>query len=332
MPTEMHNVLFDSRRWEGFEFRDDDIVISTPPKCGTTWTQMLVALLIFDTPDLPSPLARLSPWLDMNTRSLAEVRAEVDAQTHRRFIKSHLPFDALPHDERVTYVCVGRDPRDVALSMAHHMSNIDFEVFMAQRIAAVGMEDVVDMKPEDVPVIADNEVDGFWNWVEGNGSGPSGLEAMVHHLRSFWQHRDDPNVVMLHYNDLHDDLVGQMTYLARRLGIERSAERIAELAPFARFDAMRSAAEKVAPNSDQGFWRSTTDFFHKGTTGQWRDVVGANEMPRYAARLNTLADAEFARWLHHGAIDASYTEAFKEWDASENGDLWDSAAADGTDD
>ncbi len=52
MPTIVHNMLLDSRRWDGFEFRADDIVISTPPKCGTTWTQMITALLIFDTADL----------------------------------------------------------------------------------------------------------------------------------------------------------------------------------------------------------------------------------------------------------------------------------------
>jgi aryl sulfotransferase len=41
------NMVWDSARWEGFELRPDDIVISTPPKCGTTWTQMICALLIF---------------------------------------------------------------------------------------------------------------------------------------------------------------------------------------------------------------------------------------------------------------------------------------------
>ena len=38
------NLVFDSARWEGFTFRGDDIVISTPAKCGTTWTQMICAL------------------------------------------------------------------------------------------------------------------------------------------------------------------------------------------------------------------------------------------------------------------------------------------------
>ena len=303
MPTELHNVLFDSRRWDGFEFRDDDIVISTPPKCGTTWTQMITALLIFDTVDLPGPLAHLSPWLDMNTRPLADVRAEIDAQTHRRFIKSHLPFDALPQDDRVTYICVGRDPRDVALSMAHHMSNIDFDIFMKQRIEAVGMEDLVDLKPEDMPVALATEVDEFWAWVEGREGDPTGLEGLVNHIRSFWNRRDENNVVMLHYGDLQADLEGQMAYLARRLGIERSPERIAEVAPAARFEEMRAAADRIAPNSDQGFWRSTSDFFHKGTSGQWRDVIGADEMPRYAARMRTLADQELDRWLHHGNLN-----------------------------
>jgi len=303
MPTVMHNVLFDSRRWDGFEFREDDIVISTPPKCGTTWMQMITALLIFDTADLPAPLARLSPWLDMNTRPLAEVLAELNAQTHRRFIKSHLPFDALPQDERVTYICVGRDPRDVALSMAHHMSNVDFEVFMAQRIAAVGMEDLQEMKPEDIPVIADNAKDGFWNWVEGNGTDVTGLQGMVEHIRSFWKQRNDPNVVMIHYADLEHDLVAQMALVAERLGVERPRERLEELAPAASFAAMRDAADRIAPNSDQGMWRSTTDFFHKGRSGQWRDVVGAAEMPRYAARLHSLVDPELERWLHHGSLD-----------------------------
>ncbi len=302
MPTELHNVLFDSRRWDGFEFRDGDIIISTPPKCGTTWTQMITALLIFDTVDLPAPLAHLSPWLDMNTRPLADVRAEIDAQTHRRFIKSHLPFDALPQDDRVTYICVGRDPRDVAVSMAHHMSNIDFEIFMAQRVAAVGTEDLGEI-PDTMPIVAEGPVEGFWQWVEGDGAGPSGLEAMVNHVRSFWNRRGDANVVMLHYGDMQADLEGQMSYLATRLGIDRSPERIAELAPHARFDEMRAAADRVAPNSDQGFWRSTTEFFHKGTSGQWRDVIGADEMPRYAARVRTLADQELDRWLHHGNLN-----------------------------
>jgi hypothetical protein len=34
----------DSARWDGFMFRPDDIVISTPAKCGATWMQTICAL------------------------------------------------------------------------------------------------------------------------------------------------------------------------------------------------------------------------------------------------------------------------------------------------
>ena len=95
--------LADSSRWDGFEFRAGDIVISTPSKCGTTWMQMICALLIFGDANLPRPLTELSPWLDIQTDTISNVFAALAAQRHRRFIKSHTPYDGLPHDDRVTY-------------------------------------------------------------------------------------------------------------------------------------------------------------------------------------------------------------------------------------
>src|SRR5207247_3619830 len=102
--------MYDSNRWDGFELRPGDVIISTPPKCGTTWTQMICALLVLQEPELPLPLDTLSPWIDMVTRARAEVFADLAAQTNRRFIKTHTPLDGIPNDPTVTYICVGRDP------------------------------------------------------------------------------------------------------------------------------------------------------------------------------------------------------------------------------
>ena len=44
---ELHNHHFDSTIWNDFAFRDDDIVIATYAKSGTTWTQQIVGQLIF---------------------------------------------------------------------------------------------------------------------------------------------------------------------------------------------------------------------------------------------------------------------------------------------
>ena len=305
------SVVADSARWDGFVFRADDVVISTPPKCGTTWMQTLCALLIFDTAELDQPLAEISPWLDMQLADRAEVVALLDAQTHRRFIKSHTPLDGLPYDERVTYICVGRDPRDVAVSSAHHMANLDLGRFLAAREAAVGLDDLPDFglaPPGAVPPPRDDGSPApvgpgsqLLDWIESNGEGsPMSLVGTVNHLRTFWEQRDSDNVALFHYGDLLADLEGELRRLATALDIEVSDERIGELAAEASFDAMKGRADRVAPNADIGLWHSNAEFFHRGSSGQWREVFGDEELRRYEERIAELAPSDLATWMHSG--------------------------------
>jgi aryl sulfotransferase len=96
LPVRYRSDEEDSARWIGFPFREGDIVISTRSKTGTTWVQMICALLIFQTPELPEPLGRLSPWLDHLITPREEAYARLDRQQHRRFIKTHTPLDGIP--------------------------------------------------------------------------------------------------------------------------------------------------------------------------------------------------------------------------------------------
>ena len=91
-----HNPIMESARWDDHAIRPDDIVIATYPKCGTTWTQRIIDLLVFQDP-APRPIMDVSVWLDARIFGTQEENlATLDAQTHRRFIKSHLPLDSLP--------------------------------------------------------------------------------------------------------------------------------------------------------------------------------------------------------------------------------------------
>jgi len=300
-----NTIVCDSSRWEGFAFREGDIVISTPPKCGTTWTQTICALLIFQTAELPKAIDVLSPWLDQTLRTRDSVFADLEAQDHRRFIKSHLPLDGLPWDDRVTYICVGRDPRDVALSWDNHMDNLNLEAFLALRDKAVGLEDLAELMPpallEPPP---EDPRDRFWQWINDETPIPmtvAGLRFLVHHISSFWQERERPNVVMLHFGDLKADLEGQMRSLAAQLGIDVPEERWEELVKAATFEEMKKRAVAAAPNATEPIWKDTIRFFNRGTNEQWRGLLDADDLRRYETIIKDLAEPELVEWLHRGS-------------------------------
>jgi aryl sulfotransferase len=254
---------------------------------------------VLDTADLPRPLTEISPWVDAVTHDIDATVAMLEAQRHRRFVKTHTPLDGLPFDERVTYICAGRDPRDVALSYAHSMANLDPGTF---RATADRASDHVPRRREPPPR---DPLERFWRWADGElqddqrGSGAT-LARLVHHVETFWRRRHEPQILLFHYRDLQVDLPGQMRRLADGLGIEVSDERLAELAAEATFDRMRARADELAPGVDAGLWRSNQAFFRSGTTGQWRELLDDAAVCRYQARLAQLAPADLANWLHTG--------------------------------
>jgi hypothetical protein len=297
------NFIWNRERWDGFDLRPDDIIISTAPKCGTTWMQMQCALLLFRTPELPASLATLSPWIDMNTRPVDEVHAALAAQTHRRFIKTHTPLGALPQDEHVTYLHVARDPRDAAMSWDNHLSNVDFDRLIEIRAAAVGLDDLADLGLDgEGPPPSDDPVERFWRWVEGDGvsEGLSSLEALVHHSRTFWAARDAPNVHLFHYAEQRADLPREMGRLAAALGVEPPTDALVDAACF---EHMKARADELVPNADTPFWQSNDQFFDKARAGDWRELIGDDGLPRYEAAVRAATDDDaLIAWLHQGPI------------------------------
>ena len=297
------SLIMDSRRWDGFEFRDDDIVISTPSKCGTTWMQMMCALLVFQDTALPGLLTRLSPWLDVQTETVDSVFAELDAQTHRRFIKTHTPLDGLPHDPRVTYLTVGRDPRDVALSWDNHFSNMNLDVVITRRVEVAGMDDFAELMPNGIPETPTDPIERFWAWMQSEGltdEDVSGLVGMINHLRTFWDSRDEDNVALFHYADMKADLDGEMRRLASVLNIDVDEARWDELVTAATFERMKDRAEELAPQVTHGFWNETSRFFNRGSSGQWQSFFDDDDVARYEARVHELAAPDFVEWVHAG--------------------------------
>jgi hypothetical protein len=291
-------TVADSRRWAGFEHRAGDIVISTPSKCGTTWTQMLVALLVFDGPELPDLLGVVSPWLENEFTPVDEICQRLMAQQHRRFIKTHTPLDGLDLDDRVHYVIVGRDPRDVFLSMQQHGANLDFERLMPVLMKNVGPEEM------ERRLAAEPRYETFAEAIElPAGDDPISVVPahVLGHLHGAWERRSQPNVTLLHYADLKADLPGEFARLAAATGFDYPTRRIGELAVFADFGHMRERAAELTPEAHHGAWRSKADFFRTARLGAWAEAFDRDVLLRYQERVTELfPDDEFLAWAHRG--------------------------------
>lgn len=297
--TRYHTSLEDSARWDGLQLRPDDIVISAPSKSGTTWTQMICALLIFQSADLPAPLTTLSPWLDMKIRPVEDVVEQLERQRHRRFIKTHTPLDGLPSRSGVTYLAVGRDPRDVSVSLHHQSENLDRG--MIRRLLGEPTPEQSAASPAE----RRGEREMFLAWIANDDSPFENLDSLrgVAWQQSVaWSRRHDPGVVLLHYSDLSRDLTGQMRRLARRLSITVPEQIWPTLVEAATFDRMRQRADDLVPNERQPIFKANAQFFRSGTSGQWRAWLTPDDAAKYDERLRALTTPELAHWLHHGFL------------------------------
>ncbi|MGC5011814.1 sulfotransferase domain-containing protein [Streptosporangium sp. DT93] len=282
----------DSARWDGFPFRRGDIVISTRSKSGTTWMQMICALLVFRTPVPPGPLVEISPWLDHLIVPKDEVYARLEAQRHRRFVKTHTPLDGIPVDERATYIVVARHPLDMAVSLYHQSGNLDRERI---RVLTNGPE------PSGPPRPRPPLREWLLRWVDRDVSPMEEMDSLpgvMAHLSDAWARRTrQPNVVLVHYDDLLGDLDGEMRGLARSLGVTVPEEEWPALVEAATFASMRSRAGELAPDH-AGVLKDAAAFFRRGTSGAGRESLSGDELRRYHERAARLAPPDLLDWLH----------------------------------
>lgn len=265
-------------RWDEFPFRSGDIVICTHPKSGTTWIQMICALLIFQTPSLPVNLQVLSPWLDEDDVPRSEIFAKLAAQKHRRIIKTHTSLAKIPAvaDPRVTYIVVARNPFDVAASWHSQQALLNPEQNKTVREKIPEMIDEMGAPPV-------------------MGRTPF-FDDVLEIVSVAWELRNDPNVILVHYEDLSADLAGEMRRLARRLDITVPEEKWPSLVRAATFKQMRADAEQLQPLADR--IKDPAAFFRRGSSGEGQDLVTPDDTARYHARAARVAPQELLEWLH----------------------------------
>ena len=297
----LRSRVFDSAGWDDFAFRSDDILTSTYPKCGTTWTQRIVGMLVFGSAD-PFPVQDLSPWPDFRVPPPGAMVQLAASQTHRRFLKSHLPFDALPVHEGVKFIHVARDGRDAAMSFFNHKSN-----YTPGAVARFEEISAGDPKFSGTPFsfVPSDPAQHFHDWLDGwedhQGDPRAGYFPFE---RSFWDARRDPNVLLVHFADLKADREGEMRRIARFLDIEIAEELWPDLVEAAGFDAMKKNSADLLPSADFVWKGGGKTFLNKGTNGRWRDVYRAEDLAEYDRRVAAEFGPALAAWCEGGRLAA----------------------------
>jgi len=287
------HAFFDTARWADFKPRDDDIFVCSAYKAGTTWLQMICALLVLQRTSFERPLSKISPWLERLTSPIEDTLALLEAQKHRRFIKTHTPLDGMPFFEHATYLFIARDPRDIFFSMHNHIQNSNADSKSRQPESGGAWPEM----PDDIQELFRVWMTRGWFAWEQDGW-PSW--SVLHHANTFWRFRHLPNVHFVHYADLVADLDGGMRRIADILGITVDAELWPTLVEAATFESMRGNADRLAPGADREAWHDNARFFNKGTNGQWRGHLGEEELALYARAMAERVPAALAKWLEDG--------------------------------
>ena len=275
----------DSRHWDQYKPRAGDIVIGTAAKVGTTWTQQIVNLLVFQSPE-PRTLGMLSPWLDARFFAPLEViLPTLEAQDHRRFVKTHLPMDALPLYSEVKYIHTARDGRDAAMSYLNHLNSHTSEAW--SRFDAIGLGDPTIGKPMPRPPRTAKD---FFHY------GFFALES------SYWSQRRADNVLLVHYADLKADLNGEMRRISEYLDIPVNEAIWPSLVEAATFGAMKRDGDRLLAGMEMGFEGGHRSFLHKATNGRWQGEVDETDLTRYRAKIEAALSPSLIGWLEHGRI------------------------------
>ena len=240
-----------------YEARPGDIFVATYPKCGTTWVQYILYLLLHDGVPLPG-----DQLLGDSVPHLEEVgRAVVEASPRPRAIKTHLPFEMTPAHTEAKYIHVARNPFDCAVSFYHHTRGFERHY----RFSTGTFEDYFEC-------FLAGEVD-FGDYFDT--------------LASWFEHRADRNVLFLTYESMKVYPRKTVADIAAFLELlsGHDADTLAEVLHHSSFEEMRQ---------NLGRWSSRRPddmpaFVRKGVVGDWQNYFSADQAHRLAGKFDRRA-------------------------------------------
>jgi aryl sulfotransferase len=284
-------TLEDSTRWNHYRPRRGDTVVSTYPKCGTTWMEHIVLNLRHYGSDIPL-LFDVAPWLELRwSRKNMEIELPVEELIDwmeripdLRQIKSHLALDYLPYYPEVKYLIVGRDMRDAYISWHNHILKADlFEERDLHAFWLTWMDK------------------GAWveKWAEGHAPPATGdtLHPHFQFYHNWWQYRHLDNIHLVHFNNLLGNPRAEIERIADFLEIAVDDAAIDAVTQATTFTSMKENAERLLSTHHR-------IFVNKGTNSRWKEILLDEDLALYdkaKAEAKSLGiSTECLQWLETG--------------------------------
>jgi hypothetical protein len=242
-----HLLIFRRLKLE-FDGRPDDIFIVTYPRSGTTWTQMILYQLITDGDMELTHMSRFSPYFELS----ALMEQDLNEFPSPRVFKTHLPYRRIPKGP-CKYIYVARDGRDVAVSYFHFYTG--FRNFRG-----------------DFPAFFNRFMRGrvqYGSWFD--------------HVSEWWSHRNDPNVLLLRYEEFVDDLEGVIRRIGEFCGLAIDPERMPLIVERCGIGFMKKHEGKFGV---ENVTYDRSQFIRKGSVGDFRDYLSDVQQTLFQAKFD----------------------------------------------
>ncbi len=251
--------------------------------------QQIIGQLLFDATD-DLEVAEMSPWMDLRVPPKEVKLPAVEAQTHRRFVKTHLPVDALVFSPKAKYLYIGRDGRDVVWSLFNHHRNANGAWYDVLNNTPGLVGPPMGPPPESV-------VEYFNDWLAKDGHP---FWPFWENIRSWWAIRDLANVMLIHFEDLKRDMPGEIRRMAEFLETPIDESKWDAILTHCSFDYMKENATKSVPLGG-AFWEGGAQtVINKGVNGRWRDLLSEEESAKYERAALANLGEDCAQWLAAG--------------------------------
>ncbi|KAM4697358.1 sulfotransferase 1A1-like [Rhinophrynus dorsalis] len=270
-----------AENWENvqkFQAREDDLLICTYPKSGTTWMSEIVDLIYsgLDTEKTErGAIFQRVPFLEYAVPDMPSGTEILDKRESPRVIKSHLHVELLPNsfwEKNVKVIYIARNAKDVAVSYYHFY-----------RMAIVHPD----------PGTFEEFLNTFMEGKVAFGSWSA-------HVKGWWNMRKQRDILYLFYEEMLEDPKREIRKVLEFMGKELPEELVEKIHQHTSFQAMKSnhlANYSTIPSSVMD--HSISPFMRKGVCGDWKNhfTVSQNErFDDYYQREMSDTDLTFRFW------------------------------------